>query len=294
MKIGVVYPQTEIGTTPTEVRDYAQGVAELGYTHFLAYEHVVGGDPEQHPELKAAPYDLDSRFQEPFVLFGYLAGIVPHMGFVTGIVILPQRQATLVAKQASVVDVLSDGKFRLGVGLGWNPIEYEALGQKWSNRARRFEEQIELMRELLSQKIVTFDGKYHKVTAAGLNPLPVQRPLPIWIGAAAEPAIRRAARIADGFFPLRKPEGSTWADEIEKLHGYLEEYGRDPRQFGIEVTLRTGNGSPEDWCKEMEEWKRLGASHLCIHTMGCGLSGVDAHLQRLKQVAETFGLQSTN
>jgi probable F420-dependent oxidoreductase len=288
MQIGAVYPQTEISAHPDEVREYARGVVELGYTHIQAYEHVVGGDPAAHPELEQAPYDLDSRFHEPFCLFSFLAAVAPELSFVTGIVILPQRPAVLVAKQVASLDHLCQGKFRLGVGLGWNPIEYEALGQDWKTRAGRFEEQIALMRELFTQRCVTFSGEFHQVSAAGLNPLPLQQPVPIWIGAAADAAVRRAARLADGFFPLRKGEGSTWKDEIDKLRGYLEEYGRDPASFGIEATIRTSEGTPDDWRRQAEEWRELGASHLCIHTMGGRLQGAKDHLRRLEEVAQTL------
>lgn len=292
MKLGVVYPQTEIGADPKEVTDFARGVVELGFDHFQVYEHVVGGDPAVHPQLKSAPYDMHSQFHEPFVLYGFLAAVAPELELVTAIVILPQRQTALVAKQAASVDRLTQGKFRLGVGLGWNPIEYEALGQPWKGRAKRFEEQIELLRELFKNPSITFNGDYHKVTAAGLNPLPIDGRIPIWVGAQAEPAVRRAARIADGFFPLRKPDSSTWKDEIDKLHGYLDEYGRDPKTFGIEATVRTAGKNPDEWHKEIEEWRSLGATHVCIHTMGDGVKGGEAHLERLEAVAEAASIKT--
>lgn len=285
MKIGVVYPQTEIGPGPDEVRRFATGVEALGYSHILTYEHVVGGDPAVHPWLKQAPYNMDSSFHEPFALFSFMAAVAPTLGFVTGIVILPQRQAALVAKLATSVDHLCEGKFRLGVGLGWNPIEYEALGQSWKNRARRFEEQIEVMRELFSKPSVSFQGRYHTITSAGLNPMPYSKPLPIWIGARSDAAIRRAARLADGYFPLAKDEGLTWKQEMTKVRGYVEEYGRDSATFGIEATVRIGTGGPDTWRKEIEEWREAGATHLCLHTMGAGLSGAQEHLQRLEQAA---------
>ena len=288
MQIGAVYPQIETGTHPDEVREFAQGVEQLGYQHILVYDHVMGADPAGHPELKSAPYNIDHPFHEPFVLFSYIAAVAPGLELVSGIIILPQRQAALVAKQASSLDVLCQGKFRLGVGIGWNPIEYQALGAQWKGRAQRFEEQIAYIRELSSKRLVTFQGEYHEVLAAGINPLPVQRPLPIWIGAAAPAAVRRAARIADGFFPLAKGEDRTWAQEIETLHGYLREYGRDPSTFGIEATLRTDSGTPDTWRQQVEEWRSLGASHLCVSTMGAGLSGAGEHLKQLERVAEVL------
>lgn len=199
MRIGVVFPQTEIGSDPAVLRSYAQRVEELGFTHILAYDHVVGADPRVHRGWRG-PYDIDSTFHEPFVLFGYLAAIT-SLELVTGVIILPQRQSVLVAKQAAEVDLLTGGRFRLGIGLGWNAVEYEALGETFTNRGKRSEEQVELMRRLWTERSVTFDGKYHTVTAAGLAPLPVQRPIPVWFGAASDRAFERAGRLGDGWFP---------------------------------------------------------------------------------------------
>ncbi|MGO9874036.1 MAG: LLM class F420-dependent oxidoreductase, partial [Acidimicrobiia bacterium] len=203
MKIGVVFPQTEIGADPGAVRAYVRRVEELGFEHLLAYDHVLGADPQVHTPWRG-PYDVDTTFHEPFVLFGYIAALT-SLELVTGIIILPQRQTALVAKQAAEVDLLTGGRFRLGVGLGWNAVEYEALGADFSNRGRRVGEQIEVMRSLWTQRSVTHDGTYEHVTAAGLAPLPVQRPIPVWFGAASEPAYRRAGRLADGWFPQVAP-----------------------------------------------------------------------------------------
>src|SRR5947209_2371513 len=200
MKIGAVFPQTEIGSDPGGVRDYAQAVEEMGYSHILVYDHVVGASPEGRGPM---PYTDQSLFHEPMVLFGYLAGLTKKVELVTGVIILPQRQTVLAAKQAAEVDILTGGRFRLGVGIGWNEVEYEALGMSFRNRGRRFEEQIELMRRLWEERSVTYEGHWHKVSAAGLNPLPLQNPLPLWIGATSDVAIRRACRLADGFFPQR-------------------------------------------------------------------------------------------
>lgn len=284
MNIGVVYPQTEIGPEPQEVRSFACGVAELGFGHILAYEHVLGGDPEVHPELKKAPYDINSSFHEPFALFSYMAAVAPSLGFATGIVILPQRQTALVAKQAASLDYLSGGKFRLGIGLGWNPVEYEALGQEWGTRARRFEEQIGLLRELFSKRSVSFEGDFHRVTAAGLNPLP-KHSIPIWIGARSDKAIRRAARIADGYFPLLKDEAISWKEEVAKVRRYVEDYGRDPASFGIEATLQIAKLSSDEVKRSLDDWSEAGVTHLCLHTMGAGLKGAQAHLGCLEKVA---------
>ena len=215
LKLGVVFPQTEIGADPGGVRAYAQAVQELGFDHLLAYDHVLGADDARHPDL-VGPYRAEHMFHEILVLFGYLAGVAPGLELVTGVVITGQRQTALLAKQAAEIDVLTGGRFRLGLGIGWNPVEYEALGMNFSDRGRRLEEQIELLRRLWTEPVIDFDGRWHKVTAAGLNPLPVQRPIPIWIGGSAERALRRTALLGRRLLPAatarRRLAGDDGAD----------------------------------------------------------------------------------
>jgi probable F420-dependent oxidoreductase len=285
MRVGVVFPQTEIGADPAGVKAYAQAVDQLGYQHLVAYDHVLGADPTHRPGWRG--YAVADLFHEPMVLFGYLAAIAPKLELVPEVIILPQRQTALVAKQAAEVDVLSGGKFRLGVGIGWNPVEYEALGMNWRTRARRFEEQIQLMRRLWTERVVTFEGKYDRIVEAGLNPLPVQRPIPIWIGASAEPAIKRAAELADGYFPQRPLEGG-WAATMDKVRGWLADAGRDPFTFGVEARIGAGTGTPDDWRRQADEWRGLGATHLSVNTMNSGLSGPDAHIDRVRQAFEAL------
>src|SRR5580704_6720124 len=203
MHIGVVFPQTEIGADRGAIRTYAQRVEELGFEHLLAYDHVVGADPDVHVPWRG-PYNIDTTFHEPFVLFGYLAALT-SLELVTGVIILPQRQTALVAKQAAEVDLLTGGRFRLGIGLGWNAVEYEALGQDFSERGRRVEAQVELLRRLWTEPSVTYQVGAERVTGAGLAPLPVQRPIPVWFGAASPPAYRRVGRLGDGWFPMVPP-----------------------------------------------------------------------------------------
>jgi probable F420-dependent oxidoreductase len=284
MQIGVVFPQTEIGADPAGVRTYAQAVQQLGFEHLMVYDHVVGADPQSYPGW-SGPYTSKSMFHEPFAVFGYLAALAPGLELVTGVIILPQRQTVLVAKQAAEVDVLSSGKFRLGVGIGWNKVEYEALGMDFHNRGRRFEEQIELMRRLWTEPVVSFEGRYHRVVAAGLNPLPVQRPIPLWIGGSSEPAIKRAAEMADGYFPQRPLEGG-WPATMERIREWRQAAGRDPSDFGIEARLNANTGTPDDWHKTVVEWQGLGATHLSINTMGAGLQTPDAHVERLEQALQ--------
>jgi probable F420-dependent oxidoreductase len=281
MQIGVVFPQTEIGPDPAGVRAYAQAVQDLGYKHLLLYDHVLGADPAGHPGW-SGPYTVDTLFHEPFVIFGYLAAIAPELELVTGVIILPQRQTALVAKQAAEVDVLTSGKFRLGVGIGWNAVEYEGLSMDFHNRGRRLEEQIQVMRRLWTEPTVTFAGRYHCITAAGINPLPIQRPIPVWIGGSAEAAIKRAAELADGYFPQRPLDGG-WPATFDKIRAWIEAAGRDVAKFGIECRVNAATGTPDDWQKQAEEWRALGATHLSINTMNGGLQGPDAHVERLRQ-----------
>jgi probable F420-dependent oxidoreductase len=286
MQIGVVLPQLEIGGDAAGVRGYAQAVQELGYRHLLAYDHVLGADPAGHPGW-SGPYTHESNFHEPFTLFGYLAGIAPGLELVTGVIILPQRQTALVAKQATEVDILTEGRFRLGVGIGWNAVEYEALGMDFHNRGRRFEEQIALLRRLWTEPVVTHVGRYERVTAAGLKPLPVQRPIPIWIGGSAEPALKRAAELADGYFPQR-PLAGGWPATLARMRAWREAAGRAWAGFGIEARLNAGTGTPDDWRRAVDEWRDLGATHLSVNTMGGNLGGPERHVERLRAVRDAL------
>lgn len=285
MRVGVVFPQTELGGDAGAVRAYAQRVEELGYTHVLAYDHVVGADPTVH-EGWNGPYDVHTTFHEPLVMFGYLAAITTTVELVTGVIILPQRQTALVAKQAAEVDLLSGGRLRLGVGIGWNAVEYEALGEDFSNRGKRSAEQIELLRLLWSDQTVTFDGSFHKVTGAGLAPLPVQRPIPVWIGAASEAGYRRIGRLADGWFPMMGPgSGLDYARGIVEKAAVAA--GRDPAAIGMEGRA-SWSGDDDAAISEVTAWADAGATHLSINTMGAGLSTVDDHLAVLARVVEAL------
>lgn len=287
MRVGVVFPQTEIGPDPAGVRAYAQAVEQLGFQHLMVYDHVIGADTSVRPGW-TGPYTSESQFHEPMVLFGYLAAIAPSLELVTAVIILGQRQTVLAAKQAVEVDLLTGGKLRFGVGIGWNDVEYEALGMDFHNRGRRFEEQIQLMRRLWTEPSVTFEGKYHRVTAAGLNPLPVQRPIPIWIGASAEPAIKRAAEMADGYFPQRPLEGG-WPATFEKIRAWMRAAGRDPASLGVDARVNTSSGGPDDWRKQADDWRALGGvTHLTVNTMNAGLRGPDAHIERLRLAADAL------
>jgi probable F420-dependent oxidoreductase len=286
MRIGAVYPQTEFGNDPGAIRAYAQAVEALGYTHVLAYDHVLGANPNR-PGGWSGPYTHLTPFQEPFVLFGFMAGVTTTLEFATGIIILPQRQTALVAKQAATLDVLSGGRLRMGIGIGWNQVEYTALNEEFSTRGRRVEEQVQVLRELWTEPLVTFNGKWHTIPDAGLNPLPVQRPIPLWFGGHAEVALRRCARWGAGWMPNYRtaaeaqPLLAILADEAAKI-------GRDRGEIGLEARIAYGTGEPETWRTLLDEWRAVGTTHVTINTMGCGFTAPDQHVAALRHFAETL------
>jgi probable F420-dependent oxidoreductase len=289
MKIGVVYPQTEYPSDPVAIRDYAQAAEGLGFTHLLTYDHVLGANPDR-PGGWSGPYTHRDPFQESFVLFAYLAAITQKIEFTTGILILPQRQTALVAKQAANLDVLCQGRLRLGVGLGWNAVEYTALNENFHNRGRRIEEQIEVLRRLWTQPLVTYKGRWHTLEDAGINPLPVQRPIPIWFGGYAEAVLRRAARLGDGWMPgVRQAAEARPALAI--IHAELAAAGRDPASFGLEPRLHYKDGTPETWRATLQGWQAVGATHASFNTMGCGFTQPAQHLAAIRHFAESVYLE---
>jgi probable F420-dependent oxidoreductase len=285
-RIGAVFPQTELGHDTAAIRTWAQEVERAGYRHALVYDHVVGADPEVHAPW-TGPYNVRTTFREPFVLFGYLAALT-SLELVTGVIILPQRQTVLVAKQAAEVDLLTGGRFRLGVGIGWNQFEYQALGTSFTNRGRRSEEQIALLRRLFTEPSVTFEGKYEQVVGAGINPLPRQRPVPIWIGGSSPRAYERIGRLADGWFPQVEP-----GPELDDARGIVvraaREAGRDPGALGLEGRVQYA-GDPDAAAAKVREWQAAGATHVSVNTMGAGLSTVDEHLKALGGISAALRL----
>jgi probable F420-dependent oxidoreductase len=286
MQIGVVFPQTEIGGDVGAVRHYAQAVEQLAYEHVLVYDHVLGADPTVHAPWRG-PYDVHTTFHEPFVLFGYLAAIT-SLELVTGVIILPQRQTALVAKQAAEVDLLTNGRFRLGIGVGWNRVEYDGLEQDFTTRGRRSGEQVELLRRLWTEQTVTETVDGERVIGAGLAPLPVQRPIPVWFGGQSPVAYRRAGRLGDGWFPQVQPGG-----ELDQARAIVEQAardaGRDPSMLGMEGRV-SWHGSADEVVAGVEQWRAAGASHLSINTMNAGLNSVDDHLAALASVATELAL----
>ncbi len=288
MQIGVVYPQTEFGDDPNAMKDYAQTVEGLGYSHVLAYDHVLGANPNR-PGGWNGPYTHESAFMEPLTLFAFMAAVTHKLGFTTGIIILPQRQTALVAKQAACLDILCNGKLRLGVGLGWNEVEYVALNEDFHNRGKRIEEQVDLLRKLWTKPLVTFNGRWHTIQDAGLKPMPVQQPIPIWFGGHADPVLRRVARLGDGWMPNTRSAASA-QPLLEALDGYLAEAGRSRADIGIEPRLNFEPGKPEAWQKMVTDWQQAGATHLSVNTMGCGFQTPAEHLAALAEFARSVDL----
>jgi probable F420-dependent oxidoreductase len=266
MRLGAVFPTCEIGNDPVAVRDFAQAAEGLGYSHLVVYDHVLGAVHEGREPKLTGPYTERDPFHEPFVLFGYLAAVTQRLELATGVLILPQRQTALVAKQAAEVQVLSRGRLRLGVGTGWNWVEYEALNESFGTRGKRLDEQVALLRELWGGKPVDFEGRYHRVDRAGILPAP-PAPIPIWFGGFTPAAIERAARIGDGF--LFGAASRPMQGLCEALHRALDAAGRPRAGFGIEAITSLGEG-PERWRSAAEAWKKLGATHFSMRAMSTG------------------------
>ena len=284
MRIGAVFPQTEFGNDPIAIRDYAQAVEAMGYTHVLAYDHVLGANPNR-PGGWSGPYTHETPFQEPFVLFGFMAAVTTKLEFATGIIILPQRQTALVAKQVSTLDVLSGGRLRVGVGIGWNKVEYTALNEEFRTRGKRMDEQLEVLNLLWTQPLVQFEGKWHTIPDAGLNPMPVQQPVPLWFGGHADAVLRRCAKWGAGWMPNYATVEQA-APVLASLTEYLEANGRSRADFGVEPRIAYGKGDEDAWSKKLDEWQGVGATHFTVNTMGAGFTKPDQHLAALYHFAD--------
>jgi probable F420-dependent oxidoreductase len=282
VKLGAVFPQTEISAKAEDIRRFISEVEGMGYDFLLAYDHVLGANPEREGGW-TGPYTHKSQFHEVFTLFAYAAAITTRLELAAGVLVLPQRQAVLAAKQAAEVDVLSGGRMRLGVGVGWNKVELEGMGEKFGNRGKRIAEQVRLMQRLWTEELVKFDGDFHTIDDAGLNPLPIQRPIPVWFGGRAEAVIERMAELGAGWMPGgMSPEAAS--EILTKLHEALKEEGRNPADFGIDPFIpmsRLPNGEHEAY---IEKWRALGATHLSVVTMGQGFTSLDQHLKQLQDV----------
>ncbi len=290
MKIGAVFPHLEIGSDPVVIRDWAQAAEEIGYSHLLVYDHVIGAVHEGREPPLWGPYSETSAFHELFVLLGYFAACTRRVGLVSGVLILPQRQTVLVAKQAAQVDLLSSGRLRLGVGTGWNYVEYDSLNESFTNRGKRQEEQVDVLRTLWQEPVATYDGRWHRIDRAGLKPLPDRR-IPIWFGGFSDVAFERAARLGDGFiFGSGHKENLAAA---ETLRTHLGKAGRSDSDFGFEALLNYQSG-PDRWAGEIRDWTRFGADYVAMRGMalrgqGDGLASPQEHIDILSTYWDVVG-----
>ena len=278
IKLGAVFPQTEIGTNPADVRKYAIAAEDIGFDYVLAYDHVLGAGKETRPNWDG-PYSYEDAFFEPLMLFAHLAACTSKIELATGIIILPQRQTVLVAKQAATLDVLSGGRLRLGIGTGWNYVEYEGLGENFYNRGIRSEEQIEVMRALWCEETLNFNGKWHTINDAGIKPLPVQRSIPVWIGGNHEKVFRRIGEVADGWISTNF--GSPDEDGrriVDRIHGYALKAGRDPETIGLETWVSARDVELGKAASKVHAWQEFGATHIGVVTMGAGYETVSEHI----------------
>lgn len=296
MQFGVVFPQTEIGADPGAIREYVQAAEGMGYSYIFIADHVLGADPAHHQHVANSYYTHHSVIHEQMVTLGYISAITKKVDLITGILILPQRQTALVAKQAAEIDVLSVGRLKLGIGVGWNHVEYEALGQDFHTRGRRSEEQMEVLRALWTREVVNYKGRWHHITHAGINPLPVQRPIPIWLGAGGsaspipvEPVLRRIARLSDGWFPSFPPNDAG-REAVERVRSYTREEGRDPSEIGVMGRLRLPGKQPEDWLNEVKAWQEIGATHVSVEARRGVLASVDGHIDAIREAKEIIGI----
>jgi probable F420-dependent oxidoreductase len=278
MQIGAVFPHNEIGTDPGAIKAFAQGVEAMGITHLLIYDHVLGADPDREGGFRG-PYDKDVAFHEPFTTFAFIAAVTEKIEMITTVMILPQRQTVLAAKQAAEVALLSNNRFRLGVGVGWNELEYVGLNETFNNRGRRQEEQVDVMRKLWSEDSLDYTGEYHRIDKASINPRPSE-PIPVWFGGSAPALLDRVARLGDGWIPLMGANEKAQAciDTIKKTR---EAAGLSFDNFGIQAQAQYAGGSVERWQKHAEAWQNMGCTHLAIATHNAEPTNVDGHLARI-------------
>ena len=288
MQLGVVFPQNEIGEDPGAVRAFAEAAEGLGYAHLIFYDHVLGADTGRRPDWQG-PYSHRDTFHEPLVTFGYLAALTSRIELVSGVIILPQRQTVLVAKQAAQVDVLSGGRLRLGVGIGWNDVEYEGLNENFHDRGKRSEEQVELLRALWTNEVVDFQGRWHSIPGAGIKPLPVQRPIPIWFGGGrSDGVLRRIARMGDGWFPQLQAD-EQGRERMERFKGLVEEAGRSQDDVGVDARVALSRGGVDGALRDSEAWQEMGATHITFNTLRAGLGSPDEHIDALRRFKEAAG-----
>ena len=281
MQISAWFPTRDIGTDPVRVRDWAQAAEELGYDHIEVPDHVFGATARDGWSPR---YTEQDPFHETFVTLGFLAAATTTIGLASGVLILPQRQTGVVAKQAAQVDILSGGRMRLGVGVGWNHVEYEALNEDWKSRGTRQREQVEVLKKLWCDDLVTYQGRFHQFTEVNITPRPVQRPIPVWFGGSSDAVVKRAAQIGDGWMPIMAPDHEAEA-KLEQLRNHLSDCGRDTSAFGIEGWLRMDKADPDEWRVAAEGWRKLGADIVMLYPM-YRIPGLDDQIETLRRFKE--------
>jgi probable F420-dependent oxidoreductase len=282
MKLSALFPTRDIGTDPAKIRDWAQAAEDLGFDCIEVADHVFGAAPRGDWKPTYSEHD---PFHETFTTMAFLAAVTKKVELCSGVLILPQRQTGVVAKQAAQVDILSGGRLRLGVGVGWNHVEYEALDIEWKTRGARQEEQIEVMRKLWTEDLVTYKGRFHTLNAVNMLPVPVQRPIPIWFGGSSDAVVKRAARIGDGWMPIMKPDVAE--PKIAMIHETMKAHGRDPAKFGLEAWLRFDEPDPDAWRAGAEAWKRLGAQIVMIYPM-YRMADVKDQIDTIRRIKEVM------
>jgi probable F420-dependent oxidoreductase len=284
MQLNAIFPTRDIGTDPVKIRDWAQAVEDLGYAHIEVADHVFGTAAR---DAWTPLYNEKDSFHETFVTLAFLAGATRRIRLSSGVLILPQRQTGVVAKQAAEVDIVSGGRLRLGIGVGWNFVEYAALGTDWKTRGARQGEQVEVLRRLWTEDLVTFKGRFHDLVEVSIVPAPTQRPIPIWFGGSSDAVIKRAARLGDGWMPIMAPDDEA-ARKLENLRGYLKAFGRDSTRFGIEGWLRMDQPDPQRWAAAADGWRRLGADMVMLYPM-YRIPKLDDQIETLRRFKEVAG-----
>jgi probable F420-dependent oxidoreductase len=283
MQLNAMFPTRDIGDDPAKIRDWAQAAEDLGYACIEVPDHVLGAAARDGWTPR---YNETDPFHETFVTLGFLAAVTKKIRLSSGILIAPQRQTALIAKQAAEVDLLSGGRLRLGIGNGWNHVEYEALGTDWKTRGARQAEQVQVLRRLWSGELVDFDGRFHQLKAVNIVPPPVQRPIPIWFGGSSEAVVKRAARLGDGWMPIMDADGEA-ERKLALLQDEMGRQGRDRAKFGLEAWLRMNEADPQQWGEAAAGWRRLGADFVMLYPMYRvpNYEGQIAMLRRFKEVA---------
>ncbi len=281
MRLSAFFPTRDIGSDPVKIRDWAQAVEDLGYAYIEVPDHVFGAAAR---DGWTPLYNETDPFHETMTTLAFLAAVTKTVRLSSGILILPQRQTGVVAKQAAEIDILSGGRLRLGVGVGWNHVEYEALGAEWKTRGARQAEQVQVLRRLWTEDLVTFSGRFHELRQVSILPAPIQRPIPIWFGGSSDAVMERAARLGDGWMPIMAPDDQA-AAKLATLRGHLKTFGRDPAAFGLEAWLRMDTPDPQRWAAAAEAWRRLGAGMVMFYPM-YRIATFDEQIETLRRFKE--------